>query len=86
MNWWGKDKYWYLLSVILALIVFAITGSILPTLDNKSSFTYHALFFLFTLGAIILLSFSAVLIHDGVRDFYTNLSRLIKILRKRRKP
>ena len=64
---WVNDRIWYILSVILALALFSPTAIILPTLEDKSSLTYQVLFFIFTLGAVVLLFFAANLIIAGLK-------------------
>lgn len=81
----GRDKVLYLLSVLLALSIFAPTAVILPSLEDKTSFTYQVLFFLFTLGAVVLLFFAISLIRDGIKGIYRSLSLLGKILQSRHK-
>jgi hypothetical protein len=81
----NNDKFFYILSVILALTVFASAGIILPTLEDKASLTYQVLFFGFTLGAVILFFFAANLIIDGLKRIYILLWVMVKILRNRHK-
>jgi len=80
-----KDKFFYILSVILALTVFASASIILPTIENKASFAYQVLFFGFTLGAVILFFFAANLIIDGLKRIYILVGIMVKILRNRHK-
>lgn len=81
-----KDKLFYVVSVIVALSIFAPSALILPTIQDRSTLTYQLLFFVFTLGAVVLVFFAANLIIDGLKRIYALLRIIIRLLRNRRKP
>jgi len=80
-----KDRLLYIVSVIVALSIFAPTALILPTFEDKSTFTYQLLFFGFTLGAVVLVFFAANLILEGFKRIYTLLWIIIRLMRNRHK-
>jgi len=80
-----KDRLLYIISVIIALSIFAPSAVILPTFEDKSAFTYQLLFFGFTLSAVVLVFFAANLVIDGFKRIYTILWIVIGLLRNRPK-
>lgn len=80
-----RDQLLYILSIIVALCLFAPSALILPQWEDKSGFAYQVVFFLFTLGAVVLLCFACTLVKDGLREMYHALLRLREVLSRRAK-
>lgn len=78
-----REQWLFIISVILALCLFAPSALILPRWEDKSGFAYQVVFFLFTLGAVVLLWFACTLVRDGITGICQGLKHLKDILSRR---
>ena len=79
-----KNLRHYLLSVVIALVLFSLTGLVLPGIEDKATITYQALLFVFTFSGVVLLFFAGSLIVTGAMRIYFLVCILMTLYRNRK--
>ena len=73
----------YIISVIIAVVLFAATSLILPGIEERASILYQALLFVFTFSGVVLLFFAGTLIVAGALRIYFLVCLLLTLYKKR---
>lgn len=73
----------YIISVIVAVIVFATTSLVLPGIEDRATVLYQVFLFVFTFSGIVLLFFAGTLIVAGALRIYFLVCLLLTLYKKR---
>jgi hypothetical protein len=78
-----KNLYHYMISVVVALVLFSLTGLVIPGIEDKATVQYQVLLFVFTFSGVVLLFFAGSLIVTGAIRIYWLVRLLVLLSRKK---